>query len=92
MRIYSFLSKYDHCPSLGFSSRLSHLFEYILAIVDFHPGYHVILRLGLHHCVHQLQLSLCDLDDLLDESGPDLVLKLLDPVELSILALSAVNK
>lgn len=48
------------------------------------PQYNVNLRLGLHHRVDELELSLSDLDDLLDETSPNLVLDLLNPVTYDI--------
>lgn len=36
------------------------------------------LHLGLLHAINQLQLALSDLDDLLNQTSSDLVLKLID--------------
>lgn len=42
------------------------------------------LRFGLHHRIDQVQLSLGDLDDLLNKTSANLVLELLNPVEISV--------
>lgn len=42
------------------------------------------LRLRLHNRVNESKLSLCNLNDLFDQTSPNLVLELLDPVGTSI--------
>lgn len=42
------------------------------------------LRFGLHHRIDQVQLSLSNLDDLLNETSANLVLELLNPVDISV--------
>lgn len=42
------------------------------------------LRFGLHHRIDQVQLSLGNLDDLLNKTSANLVLELLNPVGISV--------
>lgn len=42
------------------------------------------LRFGLHHRIDQVQLSLGNLDDLLNKTSANLVLELLNPAKISV--------
>lgn len=42
------------------------------------------LRFGLHYRIDQVQLSLGNLDDLLNKTSANLVLELLNPVGISV--------